>query len=105
MNLKLLIMTSICLLASVRSFALVKPIMKIRSFGKITTRFCSAENDPVSVPPTPTVIEELTELSRLEIRVGRIIEIAKHPEADSLYVEKVDCGTQLINSMFCYRIL
>lgn len=33
---------------------------------------------------------ELTELSRLEIRVGKIIEISKHPEAESLYVEKVD---------------
>lgn len=37
-------------------------------------------------------IEPVTELSRLEIRVGKIIEIGKHPEAESLYVEKVDCG-------------
>jgi len=36
--------------------------------------------------------DPVTELSRLEIRVGKIIEIDKHPEADSLYVEKVDCG-------------
>jgi len=41
-----------------------------------TTRFCATN--------------EVTELSRLEIRVGKIIEIAKHPEAESLYVEKVD---------------
>jgi Putative tRNA binding domain len=39
-----------------------------------------------------TPAAELTELSRLEIRSGKIIEIAKHPEADSLYVEKVDVG-------------
>ena len=32
----------------------------------------------------------VTELSRLEIRVGKIVEIGKHPEADGLYVEKVD---------------
>ena len=31
-------------------------------------------------------------LPRLEIRVGKIIEIGKHPDADSLYVEKVDVG-------------
>ena len=37
-------------------------------------------------------VTELTELSRLEIRSGKIIEISKHPEADSLYVEKVDVG-------------
>ena len=30
--------------------------------------------------------------SRLDIRVGKIIEIQKHPDADSLYVSKVDLG-------------
>lgn len=29
---------------------------------------------------------------RLDIRVGKIIEVAKHPEADALYVEKIDVG-------------
>lgn len=28
----------------------------------------------------------------LEIRIGKVLEIGKHPEADSLYVEKVDLG-------------
>ncbi|TFJ87351.1 hypothetical protein NSK_001683 [Nannochloropsis salina CCMP1776] len=35
---------------------------------------------------------ELTELSRLEIRTGKILEISLHPEADGLYVEKIDLG-------------
>eukprot|EP00903_Cladosiphon_okamuranus_P013138 g12252.t1 len=35
---------------------------------------------------------EMTELSRLEIRVGRCLEVSKHPDADSLYVERVDFG-------------
>lgn len=35
---------------------------------------------------------ELTELSRLEIRVGKCVDVSKHPDADSLYVEKVDFG-------------
>lgn len=30
--------------------------------------------------------------SRLDIRVGKIIEISRHPDADSLYVEKIDVG-------------
>jgi len=51
---------------------------KMRLFSSISDS--TVNNDPV------------TELSRLEIRVGKIIEIGKHPEADSLYVEKVDCG-------------
>ncbi|CAM9905825.1 unnamed protein product, partial [Scytosiphon promiscuus] len=35
---------------------------------------------------------EMTELSRLEIRVGRCVDVKKHPDADSLYVETVDFG-------------
>ncbi|XP_054115077.1 tyrosine--tRNA ligase, cytoplasmic isoform X2 [Callithrix jacchus] len=30
--------------------------------------------------------------SRLDIRVGKIITVEKHPDADSLYVEKIDVG-------------
>jgi hypothetical protein len=28
----------------------------------------------------------------LDIRIGRIVEVAKHPDADALYVEKIDVG-------------
>ena len=31
-------------------------------------------------------------VSRLDLRVGRIVECEKHPEADALYVEKIDVG-------------
>lgn len=34
----------------------------------------------------------MTELSRLEIRVGKCLEIKKHPDADTLYVETIDFG-------------
>lgn len=51
-----------------------------------------------SAPAPATQAEQaelpLTELSRLEVRVGVITEIAKHPDADSLYVEKVDVGEE-----------
>lgn len=30
--------------------------------------------------------------SRLDIRIGKIIDVFKHPEADALYVEKIDLG-------------
>lgn len=36
----------------------------------------------------------LTELSRLEVRVGRVLECEQHPDADTLYVEKVDIGEE-----------
>lgn len=32
------------------------------------------------------------DVSRLDLRVGRIVSAQKHPDADSLYVEQVDVG-------------
>ncbi len=29
---------------------------------------------------------------RLDVRIGRVVEVAKHPDADQLYVEQVDVG-------------
>lgn len=38
-------------------------------------------------------VEELpVDFGRLDFRVGKIIEVSKHPDADSLYLEKIDCG-------------
>lgn len=39
----------------------------------------------------PQVIEVI-DVGRLDMRVGRIIEVGRHPDADSLYLEKIDCG-------------
>lgn len=47
----------------------------------------AASDSSVSAAEAP-----LTELSRLEIRVGKIVECEPHPDADTLYVEKVDVG-------------
>ena len=38
----------------------------------------------------PTVVN----VSRLDLRVGRIISAKKHPDADALYVEEVDVGEE-----------
>jgi tyrosyl-tRNA synthetase len=32
------------------------------------------------------------DFSRLDVRVGKIVEISRHPDADKLYVEKIDLG-------------
>lgn len=37
--------------------------------------------------------------ARLDIRVGKIVEVAKHPEADALYVEKIDLGEETPRSV------
>ncbi|XP_059061231.1 tyrosine--tRNA ligase, cytoplasmic [Achroia grisella] len=46
-------------------------------------------------PPTKNKgannIDEITP-SKLDIRVGQIVEVSRHPDADALYVEKIDLG-------------
>ncbi|KAM8882753.1 tyrosine--tRNA ligase, cytoplasmic isoform 2-T2 [Synchiropus picturatus] len=37
-------------------------------------------------------VEEELVPSRLDIRVGKVISVEKHPDADSLYLEKIDVG-------------
>lgn len=37
------------------------------------------------------VADEITP-SRLDIRIGKIVEVSRHPDADALYVEKIDLG-------------
>ena len=42
----------------------------------------------------PAAAEEAlpVDVSRLDMRVGKIVNVKKHPDADSLYVEEVDLG-------------
>lgn len=40
----------------------------------------------------PSQDEAKVDVSRLDLRVGRIVTAEKHPDADSLYVEQVDVG-------------
>lgn len=39
-----------------------------------------------------TAEEPPVDVGRLDFRVGRILSVKKHPDADSLYVEEVDVG-------------
>merc|ERR1712150_262659 len=41
-------------------------------------------------PPTAANDEPVP--SRLNIKVGKIVEVTKHPEAEALYIEKIDVG-------------
>lgn len=49
------------------------------------------EKKPAAEKPN-AVAEAPVDVGRLDMRVGRIIEVGRHPDADSLYVEKIDCG-------------
>ncbi|XP_046978067.1 aminoacyl tRNA synthase complex-interacting multifunctional protein 1 [Vanessa cardui] len=39
-----------------------------------------------------TIVEPIVDVRKLDLRIGKIVDINKHPDADSLYVEKIDCG-------------
>ena len=46
-----------------------------------------------TVEPTPSPPQSpVTDLSLLEVRIGKIMSIKKHPEAENLYIEEVDVG-------------
>jgi aminoacyl tRNA synthase complex-interacting multifunctional protein 1 len=55
----------------------------------LTRKLCTAITPPASAPDVP---KKADPIELLEIRIGKITEIGKHPDGDSLYVEKVDLG-------------
>jgi len=59
----------------------------------------TAEKKTTAAAPAPAAASAEgsnadAELHRVDFRVGRIVECQKHPEADSLYVEKIDLGEE-----------
>ncbi|CAH1636429.1 unnamed protein product [Spodoptera littoralis] len=36
--------------------------------------------------------DSIVDVRKLDFRIGKIIDVNKHPDADTLYVEKIDCG-------------
>ena len=48
------------------------------------------EGDKPAKPAANTAID----ISRLDFRVGKILSVEKHPDADSLYVEQIDVGEE-----------
>ena len=77
---------------------LVSGLVGVSAFSRVAVqhsrtvgfrRFCSVV-PPEEPPPTAP----LTELSRLEIRTGKVLEVSVHPEADGLFVEKIDVGEE-----------
>lgn len=50
------------------------------------------KEQPKKAEKTNDLVPENISVSLLDIRVGKIMSCEKHPEADSLYVEKIDLG-------------
>lgn len=47
----------------------------------------SKEKPAVALPS-----DSVVDIRKLDLRIGKIVDINKHPDADTLYVEKIDCG-------------
>uniref|UniRef100_A0A2I9LPW5 Tyrosine--tRNA ligase n=1 Tax=Centruroides hentzi TaxID=88313 RepID=A0A2I9LPW5_9SCOR len=71
---------------------LLAPIQKAFEDPKLK-KLAAAAYPPLNKKGKIAVEEEISP-ARLDIRVGKIIDIEKHPDADSLYVSKVDVGDE-----------
>ncbi|OZJ03004.1 hypothetical protein BZG36_04678 [Bifiguratus adelaidae] len=61
-----------------------KSLLPVASSARFTKRYQSSTTTEASTE------ERL--FSRLDICVGKIVDIRRHEEADSLYIEQIDCG-------------
>ncbi|KXJ75585.1 hypothetical protein RP20_CCG011419 [Aedes albopictus] len=54
----------------------------------------AAEGKAAAAPAggAPAVEEPPIDVGRLDMRVGKIVEVSRHPDADALYLEKIDVG-------------
>lgn len=76
---------------------LLDPIRQIFDKPELQKLVANAYPAPVKPKKTEknnTNQQEEISPSRLDIRVGKIVEVSKHPEADALYVEKIDLGEE-----------
>lgn len=83
-------MVLLCLLPSARSF--VRTVAAGRPWlPSLHRNLCTSSNGH-TVTLSDTTKKGPDPIELLEIRIGKITEINKHPEGDTLYVEKVDLG-------------
>ena len=75
---------------------LLDPVRKKFETPELKKLTAQAYPDPNAKPATkkgpPTAANEEPVPSRLNIKVGKIVEVSKHPEAEALYIEKIDVG-------------
>ncbi|RVE54034.1 hypothetical protein evm_001437 [Chilo suppressalis] len=62
-----------------------KNINKKEKKEKEQSKKCNDKNKP-------TESSDVIDIRKLDLRIGKIVDINKHPDADSLYVEQIDCG-------------
>ncbi|KAK9693611.1 tRNA synthetases class I (W and Y) [Popillia japonica] len=71
---------------------LLEPIRKKFEEPKMKELIAKAYPSPTKQNQAKTANADEISPSRLDIRIGKIIEVSRHPDADALYVEKIDLG-------------
>merc|ERR1711936_245044 len=75
---------------------LLEPVRKKFETPELKKLTAQAYPDPNAKPVTkkgpPTAAPDVAVPSRLNIKVGKIVEVSKHPEAEALYIETIDLG-------------
>ena len=64
----------------------------IKGFGCIVLAQAKEKKGKVEKKLPEAGPEASIDISKLDMRVGKIVGVKKHPDADSLYVEEVDLG-------------
>ncbi|KAM3965587.1 LOW QUALITY PROTEIN: tyrosyl-tRNA synthetase [Aphomia sociella] len=71
---------------------LLEPIQEIFKDPKLQELTKKAYPPPSKIKGNNNNVTDEITPSKLDIRVGRIVEVSRHPDADALYVEKIDLG-------------
>jgi len=71
---------------------LLAPVRKVFESPELKKLTAAAYPPPAKVKPGASAAVEEIVPSRLDLRVGRIVEVGQHPDAEKLYVEKIDLG-------------
>lgn len=74
--------------------ALLEPIRKTFEAPELVQLVKAAYPPPAKITKAAaaSAADDIVAPHRLDIRVGKIVQVERHPEADSLYVEKIDLG-------------
>lgn len=67
----------------------IKPRQHSKSAATDVSKATAAAAATAAPAPVPVLVQDIL---RVDMRVGVILSAVKHPEADNLYVEKIDCG-------------
>ncbi|XP_017772453.1 PREDICTED: tyrosine--tRNA ligase, cytoplasmic [Nicrophorus vespilloides] len=71
---------------------LLEPVRKV--FEEPSLKALAAKAYPAPGKQKAAAIVDEVVPSRLDIRIGKIVEVSRHPDADALYVEKIDLGEE-----------